>query len=441
MNRLILLILFIYLAFQLNAQDIVHLCRGNTHNFAITDNLTSSFSWRVSDTTLVSFLTSNLTHHVLLDLNNPGVCKLIVEEIDVNGCIAYDSILIKIHDPPNPSIFAVGNIDFCEGDSIRLELDSIYSNMLWNNGSTDFFTYVDSLGDYFVSVIDSVGCMNNSFSISVNVHPKPVVDFSINGFCVNRNTTFIDQSFILLDSIIMKQWDLGGETIGYGDSINNIYTVSGDYYTKMIVTSDFGCMDSITKSFSIYNNPIADFDYTPKNISTIKPEIDFLNHSFNSSSYYWSMNDSIGSYLNSTDNTSKSPYYEFYNPGIYEVFLIVEDTNYCVDSVSHEIIMYYDFVFYMPKSFTPNNDNKNETFGPKGLRMDHYESYNFIIYNKWGGEVFNTDKIPEYNLQGECIENCWKGDNSSNGIYSWLIIIKDELGKIRKEMGNVILIR
>ena len=104
MNRLILLILFIYLAFQLNAQDIVHLCRGNTHNFAITDNLTSSFSWRVSDTTLVSFLTSNLTHHVLLDLNNPGVCKLIVEEIDVNGCIAYDSILIKIDDPPNPSI-------------------------------------------------------------------------------------------------------------------------------------------------------------------------------------------------------------------------------------------------------------------------------------------------------------------------------------------------
>ena len=78
-----------------------------------------------------------------------------------------------------------------------------------------------------------------------------------------------------------------------------------------------------------------------------------------------------------------------------------EDITTLLDSVSNEIIMYYDFVFYMPKSFTPNNDNKNETFGPKGLRMEYYESYNFIIYNKWGGEVFNTDKVPEYNLKGD----------------------------------------
>ena len=103
--------------------------------------------------------------------------------------------------------------------------------------------------------------------------------------------------------------------------------------------------------------------------------------------------------------------------------------------------MYYDFVFFMPNSFTPNNnDELNKAFGPKGLRMDYYQSYQFIVYNKWGGKVFETDAIPEY-IDGECVNNCWDGENAPNGVYSWMVIIKDELGAVRKEIGSVTLKR
>ena len=73
--------------------------------------------------------------------------------------------------------------------------------------------------------------------------------------------------------------------------------------------------------------------------------------------------------------------------------------------------------------------------------MDHYQSYQFTVYNKWGGKVFETDNIPEYNEDGECVSNCWDGKNVPNGVYSWMVVIKDELGAIRKEIGNVTLKR
>ena len=92
-------------------------------------------------------------------------------------------------------------------------------------------------------------------------------------------------------------------------------------------------------------------------------------------------------------------------------------------------------------SFTPNSDKKNDAFGPKGLRMHKYVFYEFTIYNQWGEEIFITNEVPKYDSQGECVSNCWNGDNAPNGVYSWVVLIEDELGKARKEIGNFFLVR
>ena len=87
-------------------------------------------------------------------------------------------------------------------------------------------------------------------------------------------------------------------------------------------------------------------------------------------------------------------------------------------------------VLYMPNSFTPNNDGMNDTFGPKGIRIPEFKSYEFTAFNRWGEKVFTSDNINDQ----------WDGKNIRNGNYSWIIIIEDELGKTRVKTGVVAVI-
>tara|TARA_B100000767_G_scaffold274399_1_gene307272 strand:+ start:881 stop:2161 length:1281 start_codon:yes stop_codon:yes gene_type:complete len=425
-NKLkLIILLFISLATQVVAQNTVHLCIGDDHNFGVPDNPTSlAFNWLVSDPSLATIDSGNGTHHILIDLNNKGVFKLLVEEIDANGCSGYDSILVEIHALPNPNIFASGPISFCDGDSVLIQVDSVYDAFLWNNNSTSIYIYADSISEYYVNVTDTNGCKNNSNIISIDVYPKPIADFIVDGFCINSTTMLLNNSSVISGNIVSSIWHFENGDIENGDTLLYTYNFAKDYFTQLFVTSNYGCVDSIKKFYTIFNNPIAKFEYTPFTISTLEPEMNFITKTSNYNSVFWDFGNSFSSVF-------ANPIHEFSSAGTHDVWLTVVDSNQCIDSVMHTIIMYYDFVLYLPNTFTPNNDNVNDTFGPKGLRMKEYLSYDFTIFNRWGEKVFTSDNIIDY----------WDGGNSQNGKYSWVIMIEDELGKIHKKAGEIMLIR
>jgi len=425
MRKLEVIILFLFaFATQVFAQNTAHLCIGNNRNFIVPNNPTSAYNWQVSDPNLATIDSGNGTHHILIDLNNIGVFKLLVEEIDANGCKGYDSILVQIHDLPQPNIFASGPISFCEGDSVLLQVDSVYSAFLWNNNSTSIYIYADTTDDYSVIVTDTNGCENTSNIISIDVHPNPEADFIVDGICVNMPSMLVSTSTISADNIVSSIWHFENGDIVNGDSLLYTYTLAGDYFAELFVTTNYACVDSILKFYTIYNNHIASFEYNPFTVSTLQPEMNFITNTPNYSSLLWDFDDSAYSVL-------PNPVHEFEVSGTYDVWLTIVDSNQCVDSVVHTIIMHYDFVLYMPNSFTPNNDGMNDTFGPKGIRMLEYKSYEFTVFNKWGEKVFTSDDISDR----------WDGRNSQNGIYSWRIIIEDELGKTRVKTGEVAVIK
>ena len=100
----------------------------------------------------------------------------------------------------------------------------------------------------------------------------------------------------------------------------------------------------------------------------------------NASPILWSFDDG-------RDTTIENPIHIFSDPGNYEVKLYVSDTNNCMDSVSHNITVYYDFILYVPNSFTPNIDGKNDLFLPKGLRMENIKVMN-LLYSIDGERKF-----------------------------------------------------
>lgn len=83
------------------------------------------------------------------------------------------------------------------------------------------------------------------------------------------------------------------------------------------------------------------------------------------------------------------------------------DNNTCKSDIANyqvKVIACGDNYFYVPNSFTPNGDGKNETFKPYGLMLN----YDMEIYNRWGEMIYKGKE--------------WSGDNIMAGVYVWKII-------------------
>jgi len=88
-------------------------------------------------------------------------------------------------------------------------------------------------------------------------------------------------------------------------------------------------------------------------------------------------------------------------------------------------------VLSLPSAFTPNNDGKNDSFGPIG---NHYKILNFIIKNKWGQTVFESQ------LNDKRWDGTFNGVVQDLGIYNWYITYDCD-GTMMAQKGYVTLIR
>ncbi len=425
MLRITIIFLFSLVPFLYTyAEDTIYVCTGTIHEFGVPLSNGSTYFWEVDNSSAANIVAGNSTELVSIQINSPDIFKLYVTETDLNGCIGFDSIVIVSFPLPNP-IISSDEVTFCDGDSILIELnfDSSFNSFLWNNNDIESYTYISSSGSFFVTVIDTNGCSKSSNIINVDVYSDIVVDFSIIGTCVDQPSLFINQSMYNFGQLSQINWDINGNYFS-GDSVFYIFDKEGIYNVSLNIQTNDACFDSISKLIAIHDNPIADFTYTPKNVSILNPEVNFFNNTINAQPLYWNFGDTYY-------DVSVNPVHTYNNPGIYNVLLVVEDVNQCKDSIYKEIIIYYDFILHVPNAFTPNNDSDNDNFFIEGVRMENYQSFELIIFNSWGEKIYQTDDINNY----------WDGGNHPEDVYTWLIIIKDELGQIRTKNGIVNLLR
>ncbi len=88
---------------------------------------------------------------------------------------------------------------------------------------------------------------------------------------------------------------------------------------------------------------------------------------------------------------------------------------------------------FIPNAFTPNNDGRNDMFGP--LMKCRIESYEFIVVNRFGEVLFrSTDRQQKW-------DGTYKGRPCDVGGYFYFLKIKNISGKDDLRKGDVILIR
>ena len=158
-----------------------------------------------------------------------------------------------------------------------------------------------------------------------------------------------------------------------------------------------------------YETPVAAFVNDRSVLSLLEPEVFFTNESISADQYVWTIGDSISTVTYNTEDLDFT--FANYEPGEYTVCLEAITNPGCTDTLCTTIKLNDNYLFYMPSSFSPNQDGINDEFGP--VMNGVAENYKFNVYSRSGELIFSsTEDIP-----------MWAGDFNNNGVLLSLIHI------------------
>lgn len=92
------------------------------------------------------------------------------------------------------------------------------------------------------------------------------------------------------------------------------------------------------------------------------------------------------------------------------------------------------FAFWIPNAFSPNEDLVNDYFTPKGFGFKE-DTYTMRIFDRWGKEVYFTCDI------NEPWDGKYNGDYQEDGVYSYEIILRDDVNHYHQYVGRLTLLK
>lgn len=199
-----------------------------------------------------------------------------------------------------------------------------------------------SPGTYTVTlfIATNTNC-KDTITKSVVVHPLPVAQFSSSNVCDGSTVPFNDLSTIAAnptnDVIQTWKWNFDdGSPLNTSQHTSHLYSAAGFYAVQLLVVSNFGCSDSITKTTIVNPNPVV--LYSASDTIGCEPLcVDFQNLSVIATganvSLLWAFGDG------STAGNSQDPTHCYSNdnifpPKFFNVTLTVTSDSGCVSILS-----------------------------------------------------------------------------------------------------------
>lgn len=189
-----------------------------------------------------------------------------------------------------------------------------------------------SPGTYNVQLIvtTSNGCSDTTME-TITVFPSPIADFNFNDECFGTSIDFVDNSSVSSGTITNWNWSFDNGNTSTTQSPSELYANDGDYDVTLVVTSDNGCTDTITKTINVWPLPIVDFSPSEVCLNDFTRFIDLSNvNSGSNVGWSWDFDDGSGSAV-------QSPIHTYTTEGTYQVQLIVTTDKGCVDSVTKPV--------------------------------------------------------------------------------------------------------
>ena len=410
----------------------VVLCSGETVNAGLTASSTSSFEWYADPNNNVTGETQIPQNTSLINdqlINSGVVAETVLYSIQATsdkGCVGPILVQPVLVNPLPEVDFIISNQILCEIDSIYFVNNSnpAYS-FLWDFGDGDSSSVFEpshiygATGNYTVTltaVDPQTNCINIDES-NVLIQDSPPVDFVVNQTegCIPANFVFTDLNNLPDVDVV---WDFGdGQLSNQPGSIDHTYADTGCFTVTLTATNAIGCVSTFsnTDMVCVYENPIAFFTAEETIVPADDPFVYFINNSQYADTYVWDFGDGATSF-------SENPVH-LYPQGAanYEVLLTASNASGCFDQFVLTIVLWEEELIYVPNSFTPNGDGSNDIFKPIITAGFDKESYQLLIFNRWGEMVFESY---DPNVGWDGTFGTSQSFESQDGTYTWRITLR-----------------
>ncbi len=337
--------------------------------------------------------------------------------------IAKDSVFVKID-----CTFADAGPDttICIGGTAKLTASG-GPFFLWNTANADTTATINVSPTVTTTYIVTVtNIFTDTDTVTVFVNPLPVI------VATSTPSTICpgESSQLLATGAQTYQWTAnpGDNTLNGQQNLNNplVSPLTNTIYTVKGIDSNT-CANTTTIGVNVSPLPKPFIFVSPNPVSVFSPVVHIYDGNSTSTNWYWDLGDGTVSNQGNFYHT-----YSDQDTGRYLVKLIVSNIHGCVDSTEAWVVVRPDGTYYVPNTFTPNGDGKNDRFKVYGMGVQEFEIF---IYDRWGKMVYNSKDMNEG----------WDGKSKDrelpDGIYNYVVIYKDEVGIKHTKPGSVTLIR
>jgi len=310
--------------------------------------------------------------------------------VSTNPVYTSDSANIIVSTGSLTAPIISSNSPICAGSNLVLTTSSPTSGVSYSWSGPNSFSSASQnpvisnattadAGTYTLSV-SADGC-TNSASLNVVVYPNVSPGFSISGNpCISGKVSVTANTSSLNASDY--HWNFGSATIHSGSAAGP-YTLSwndaGSYTISLSLTGN--CQPADTQNIIIYPSPSDHIIASKTNVCSgdtvlLHPLADSANYTYRWASLTGTISDTNTALTFVRPESSGNIYMHIYNQyGCMGADSVYINATPCCN-------------LYVPNAFTPNGDGVNDLFRTHSIRT--FESYQCIIMNRWGQEVFSS---------------------------------------------------
>jgi gliding motility-associated-like protein len=218
----------------------------------------------------------------------------------------------------------------------------------------------------------------------------------------------------------------------------------GVYTVELTTSNSFtGDQKTVTKEVTVYDLPMASFDFRPGIVYVPDTEMLTYNFSDGATSYLWDFGDG-------TTSDEKEPTHTYRVEGVYDILLIAQADHdggiVCVDTLARKVTAKQGGVTRVPNAFTPSPNGPSTSTGSNPTansfndvflpQVKGAEEFNMQVFDRWGNLIFESNNS---NVGWDGYDKV--GKLLPAGVYVYKLTLRLSDGQRTTQVGDITMIR